>query len=275
VAKALSSSPGQRGQGRALLALHGAGDAAGQVRELVGVAQPPRLDFELRVLAEPEPRRADLLYHVPQVIRPPAHFVPPGRELGLLAFEARHRRPARGHFAALDRGVGEAVEHVPLAVGLEQRVGVVLAVEIHQAAAQLGQGADRGGTAVHPRPGTALRRHVAADDQTPLLGLEAQAVQHRAQRVGHRLEHRLHRGAGRARTHLSRVGPRTQQQPQRVHQHGLPGAGFPGQHVEARPRWQRDVGDGSEVTHPELNDHSSSSRSARSPHWRVRRIRLK
>jgi len=53
------------------------------------------------------------------------------------------------HGRALDVGSGERIEHVALGVGPQQRLGLMLAVEIDQQRAQLRQHAHRGRTAVH------------------------------------------------------------------------------------------------------------------------------
>ena len=80
----------------------------------------------------------------------------------LLASERGQRRVRLGHRAALRLRVGERVEDVALGVGAEQRLGLVLAVEIDQQGAELAE--DRGGgrAAVDPGARAPLGRDLRA-----------------------------------------------------------------------------------------------------------------
>ena len=76
---------------------------------------------------------------VAQVVGPAAHLVAPARERGLLLAERRERRVRLGHGRPLRLRVRERVEDVALRVGVQQRLGLVLAVEVHQERAELAE----------------------------------------------------------------------------------------------------------------------------------------
>src|SRR5439155_1724433 len=70
-------------------------------------------------------------------------------------------------------------------------------------------------------------------------------------------------------------GPLAEQQSERIDQHGLAGAGFTRQDVEAGGERERDVGDDGEIADAQLREHYLRSRSERSPHWSFLRMRAK
>jgi len=76
-------------------------------------------------------------------------------------------------------------------------------------------------------------------------------------------------------THDVRRGALAQEEGERVDQHGLAGAGLPGQDIEARGEGERDVGDDGEVADAQLREHYLRSRSERSPHCSFLRMRAK
>ena len=70
------------------------------------------------------------------------------------------------------------------------------------------------------------------------------------------LERALPRWPWRRRAARCRGRALAEQQRQRVHQHGLAGAGFAGEHVEAGAEVEGDVGDGGEVADAKLGEHA-------------------
>ncbi len=73
------------------------------------------------------------------------------------------------HRHALDSGVGVGVEHVALRVGVQQRLRVVLAVQVDEQAADFAEHADRHGRAVYPGARLPLAQHFALEDESSLL----------------------------------------------------------------------------------------------------------
>ena len=70
---------------------------------------------------------------------------------------------AHGH--ALDVRIRVGVEHVALRIGTQQRLRLMLAVQVHEQRPDLGENADRRGRAVHPRPRLALAQDFALQDE--------------------------------------------------------------------------------------------------------------
>ena len=66
----------------------------------------------------------------------------------------------------------------------------------------------------------------------------------------------LHRGPRRARPHPRRVGPAAEQQPERRHDHGLPGAGLAGQRGEPGRKLEHRVVDDAEAGDPDFLKHA-------------------
>ena len=117
---------------------------ARETTQLLGVRQPLGLDFQRLVFAEFRLGALDLLQHVAQIVGFAPHVLLPGRQLcfaRLELFEVRMRVADRH---ALDVRVGVRIEHVALRVGTEQRLRLVLAMQVHEERADLGQHADGG-----------------------------------------------------------------------------------------------------------------------------------
>ncbi len=192
-----------------------------------------------------------------QVVRPAPDLVALRRERGLLIPQAVQRRVRLRHRRALGLRVGECVEDVALGVGVEQRLGLVLAVEIHQQRAELAEHRGGGRAAVHPRPRAALGRDLAPHDQPSVLEIEAEGFDPLAGDLVDPLERALDDGLRGAGTHAAAGGALAEQQRERIHQHGLPRPGLAGEDVEAGAEMEGDVGDGGEVADAELGDHAS------------------
>ena len=102
------------------------------LRQGLRLTQTARLDLERLVLARLEFGALDFLHYVPQIVGPATHFVPPLRQRRLVGTEPGHRRVGLGHGRALGLRVREGVEDVALGVGPQQRLGLVLSMEVHQ-----------------------------------------------------------------------------------------------------------------------------------------------
>ena len=208
-----------------------------------------------------------------EVVGSPACFVAPTDQSGFLIAELPEPPDQLGQSGALGLRPGKRVEEVALRVRPEERLGIVLAVNVDQHAADLGQNAHGGRAAADPCPGTTFTRDLPADHQAAVFDVEPEGLDGGTPGGGDFLENTFDdRFAGSGTDHAG-IGPSPQQQNQGIHHHGFPRPGFPGQHVEARAKRQGDVFDGGEVLDPELRDHGS--RSVRSPQRRLARIRAK
>ena len=96
-----------------------------------------------------------------------------------------------GDRLALGRGEGVGVEDVALGVGLEERDGLVLAVEVHQHFAEGSEDAHGGRAAVDPGAGASLGADLAPDDDPLLVHVEAERLDATLQRLGKLLERAL------------------------------------------------------------------------------------
>ena len=126
----------------------------------------------------------------------------------------------------------------------------MLAVQIHQQRAELGEHADRGRGAVHPGARLSLAQDFALQDEATVLELDAEGGegwQQMAVHGGAELEGAFDDGLLGTRSHDIRGRALTEEKGQRVDDHGFAGAGLPREDVEARPKWQGDVGDDGEI----------------------------
>ncbi len=122
----------QGAQGTGLLAVEQLGHPLGVLDQRAGVPEPPGLDLQRSSSPGHQPGAVDFGDDVAQVVGPPPHLVPPRREASLLLRQRDHLAVPCGDRLALRGGAGEGVEDVALGVGPQQRLGLVLAVEVHQ-----------------------------------------------------------------------------------------------------------------------------------------------
>ena len=108
------------------------------------MGQPLRLDVQRLVLAQLWLGALDLLEHVPQIVGLAPDVFLPRRQLGLAGLELFEPRVRVAHGHALDVRIGVGIEHVALCVGTEQRLRLVLAMQVHEQRADLRQHADGG-----------------------------------------------------------------------------------------------------------------------------------
>ena len=137
----------------------GAGGALGQA---LGVHEPPALLAKLLLLARPEPRGVDLRHGLP-VLGRPGHLVASRR-----AERVELRRGAAPLLVTLAQPVAEdpeareGVQEVEVAGGPEQRLVLVLAVDLDQGLAEPLQEGQRGVGVVEEHPPAAARARAPA-----------------------------------------------------------------------------------------------------------------
>ncbi len=239
------------------------------------MAQPARLEVERLVLSRREARVVNLLDHVAQVVRPAAHLVPPLRQRLFLAAQLLGGVPRLGECGALRPRPAELVEDISLRLGVEQRLGLVLAVQIHQEGAQPCEGPDRRGAAVDPGAGAPVGTDLAADHQAVVLGLDPQLLHPAAERGVADFQRPFHHRPLGPGADLGAVGAGPEQERDGIHQHGLAGPGLAGEGIEAGAEGERHVRDGDQIADPEFGDHRTASRSERSPQLSFWRMRVK
>src|SRR5213083_2045158 len=222
----------------------------GQTRgELVGVLESSTLLPELLLLARTQARGVELGELEAQEVLALAPVALGGaRPLRLGARLAELRHEARHALPELLR-VGEAIQELELAGGLEQALVLVLAVHLHEVVAQPLEERDGDGRVVDERTMAARATELTPRHQHAFVGREPRLVErrgHGAARLD--VEDRLdRRGVGVAPDHV-RLGARPEDQQDRVDEHRLSGAGFAGQDVEPRAELHGDALDDGEVS---------------------------
>ena len=167
------------------------------------------------------------------------------------------RRPPAGvgrrHPRQCRLGATEGVEEPGLSVRVEQRLVLVLAVDVDQHPAELAELAGRRRPAVQARGAAAA--DLAAQDQLGLR-LEAHLGQQRAggRDVGD-LEDALHQCPLGAVADLLGAGPGTEREGESIDHQGLAAAGLAGEEVQAGAEADVGAGDQREVTNPERLQH--------------------
>ena len=194
---------------RLVLALHGV--------DLVDVAKPQRHD--LGPLDRGGGAGARLLEPLPGVL-PAREGVP--------------------HRAAQRPEVGVAIEQIEMGRRIEQRLMLVLAMDVQQPRADGPEGRGRDEPIVDEGPAPAPCRHLAAQHAFAAVGV---------------LRHRLHHRPLRAGPHQARRCPRPPQQAQGAHQDRLAGAGLAGQDREAGVQLELQAIDDRQVSNAEKADH--------------------
>ena len=131
--------------------------------------QAPRLGREGFVFAHARGRGGYLLRHVPQVVGLAQDLFLLGPQL-LLALRQRLPALVSGpHRSLLELRAAIGIQQVALHLGAEQRLRLVLAVQVHQQSAELGQHSHRRGAAVHPGAGSSLRGDLTLEDEGAVL----------------------------------------------------------------------------------------------------------
>ena len=234
--------------------------ARGRCSQCLGIGQQVRLPDELVVLAHPGIGRGQLvaleLEQRPLPL-PGLRRVDKGLPLPPQSSCAALARPIR-----LQRLVqaAEGVEQPALAVGIEQRPALVLAVDIHQLLAQPLEGGDRHRHPVHLGRAPPLRRDPAGDDQFLLVDRPAEDTLDLAPQRGV-LDHEDRGGPGLLLARADQVGRGlpAEHQPECREQETLarPGLARPG--AEPLVQLDLDVLDQRQVLHRKLSQHDERS----------------
>ena len=225
----------------------------------VGVRQLLLLGQQGRVLARHRRDRLDLGQAEPQRLRL-------GRALPLRLRQRLELLADRAvpvvHPPVVGQGRGqlgpaEPVQRVPLPPGLEQLLLVGLPVHGHQVVGQHLEQRHRHRMPAGERPRPALGRHRAAEhERGPVVVEISPGVLDLARHFRGDQQPPLHRGPRRARPHPRRIGPAAEQQPERRHDHGLPGAGLAGQRGEPGRKLKHRVVDDAEAGDPDFLKHA-------------------
>ena len=197
------------------------------------------------------------LHHLGAAIRQRGFLASPGRQLGELLNRVTQpvgfaRRALDIGAMAGDRGFGLAagipqpldgggiglqarigIEQAAMGRRIDQRAGVVLAVDFHQRRTEILQRLHADRLIVDEGAGAAVGKLHAAQDQC-LAGLDVAFDEQRAGRmIGGQLEHRGDLALLGALAHQRRIASRTERQRERIEQDRLAGAGLAGQHRQA------------------------------------------
>ena len=154
-----------------------------------------------------------------------------------------HRHP-------LDVGVGIRIEHIALRVGTEQRLRLVLAMQVHEQRADLGEHADGGRRAVHPGARLPFAQHFALQDESSVFQFDTKGGEGRQKMAvngGNEFKRAFDdRFVGAGTDDVSR-GSLAEQERQCIDEHRFPGTRFAGEDVEARLKRESDVGNDGEI----------------------------
>jgi len=145
-----------------------------QPAELVGVGQPLRLRLEGLVLAQLRRRPPDFVHHVPQVVGLASYLVVSRLERFLPPLQLAQPVVGVPHRDPLHARIAMGVQDVPLGVGPQQRLRLVLTVEVHQERAEPREHAHGRGAPVDPDPGAAFPRDLPLEDEPTAFRLHPQ-----------------------------------------------------------------------------------------------------
>jgi hypothetical protein len=209
-------------------------DAARALDELLGVLLSLRLGLERLVFAGRDAESVDLRQLEAQEVRPALHvagarlpLVERSSELVQLGVQPRDtaRRLSRAPVGVQD----------PALVGrAQERLVLMLAVQVDEGAAERAHGPGCRGGSADPGTVSPLRRHLAAQDEQAVLQPEALLFR-QALHLGERLdvEDGLDRGALRSDPHDRGRRPLAEQQRERAYDDRLAGAGLPRERAQA------------------------------------------
>ncbi|EQD77883.1 Negative regulator of class I heat shock protein [mine drainage metagenome] len=155
------------------------------------------------------------------------------------------------------------IEQGQLLLALQQRLMLVLAVDLQQMRGQFAQLRQRHRAAVDPRARTARGGQHAAQAAVPVIvqGLRVQPSARGG--AGGEVEFGADLGAFRAAAHQCGVGARAAKQQQRVDQQRLAGAGLAGDHGQAGAQRDFGPGDYSQIANVQRRQHGVPQRMAR------------
>jgi hypothetical protein len=264
----LARGPGQAVEGAALAvaAEQRRGRAAGAHAQLLGRRQPGPLGDQALVLAGLDPRGVELVLLEPDEVGALGALAIVTAERGDLRVDRGQVVPGRRHLGHHRGLVGEGVEDRAVARRIDQPLVLMLAGQIDEPRAELGQPAGGRQRAVDVRPALAAAQDDPADHD---LGAIAAAIivgrqrqpslgqdrAHPAAQVGRDLDDGLDRGLGGAGPRDVRRSAAAAQEVDRLDDERLAGPGLAGQDREARAELDRDVRQNGEVGDAEVAQH--------------------
>ena len=189
-----------------------------------------------------------------EIVGPAAHLIPTRCKRRLFGPQPGKRGMRLGNGGPVGLGVGKGIEDLPLRFSVQQRLGLMLSVEIDQERAELGEDGGGGGAAIHPGAGAALGGDLAPHHHAAILDIESQLLDPPAGGRVDSLEGALNHRLGGARAHAAAGRALPQQQGESVDQHRLPCPGLAGEHVKPA-ELKGDIGDGSEISDQEFNHY--------------------
>ena len=128
----------------------------------------------------------------------------------------------------------EGVEQLAMRAGVHQRAVVVLAVDLHQRAADALHQRHAGRLVVDEDARAPVGRLQPPQDDVAFVVYGVLGQQRAGGMVARHVEHGRHLPLGGAMAHERRIAARAERQRQRVEQDGLAGARLAGQHRQAR-----------------------------------------
>ena len=163
-------------------------------------------------------------------------------------------RPQPGMHAIAE---GIQIIHVPR--GIEQRLVLVLAMDVHQKRGQAFQRAQRDDCARYAADVASAAAQLAGDGQQAVLAVRAQLARC-LQRPGAvcRVEQSLHPALLRAGAHEISIRASAQHEVHAVHDDGFARAGFAGKHIESLRKFNAQRFNQCDIRNIQLQQHSVS-----------------
>ena len=216
--------------------------SAGESAQLVRVLQNAGFVLELGVLAGREFGLFDLFGDVSQVVRSPFR-------LGAARGERRDLTTHLGDLLVrapnelrLPLSAAKSIQDSALRFAIEERLRVVLAMEIHQLSSNLGEDAGRHRRSIDPGATAAIRRDLALQNQRIFFDLDPPFVGERRDVLELAdVEDAFHCRLVRARANEIGTRALAEEKSQRTDDDRLAGPGFSGKNVESRREWKRDL----------------------------------
>ena len=233
---------------------------AERLTELLAVHQPRARLGEHRLLAGRRRQLVELGQHVPPIVllaRRPLDLIR-DRDPRLLRLAPALVGGARGHGRGLEPAIG--VEQAALGRGVEQRLLLVLAVDLDQQVAELAEQPAAHRLVVDEGARAAVGGEHPAQHQI-VPGIDAVLGQQgRYRRLAGRAEDRADRRLRGTRADQLPIRPAAERQPERVEQDRLAGAGLAGQHAQPALELEVEALDQDDVADREAGQHGAGRR---------------
>ena len=159
----------------------------------------------------------------------------------------------------LPLSAAKSIQDSALRFAIEERLRVVLAMEIHQLSSNLGEDAGRHRRSIDPGATATIRRDLALQNQRIFFDLDPPFVGERRDVLELAdVEDAFHRRLVRSRANEIGTGALAEEKSQRTDDDRLAGAGFSGENVEARREWKGDLLDDRKIADAQLGQHQSA-----------------